>query len=75
MSKPYRPSSGTEGFIFTSKFCDRCKHDNYTDERPQDGCEILVRTLGYGIDDKEYPTEWVSDSSGPRCTAFEARDE
>lgn len=75
MTEPYRPSNGTEGRIFTGKFCDRCKHDNYTDEKPEDGCEILVMTLGYGIKDEEYPKEWVKDSDGPRCTAFESEEE
>ncbi|MEJ1438494.1 MAG: hypothetical protein RPU61_14495 [Candidatus Sedimenticola sp. (ex Thyasira tokunagai)] len=34
-------------------------------------CDILVRTMAYSLNDKEYPDEWIRDKdSGPRCTAF-----
>jgi hypothetical protein len=73
--KSYRPSNGTEGDIFRARFCDRCTKDNFTDENPSGGCEILMNCLCYGIDDEEYPEEWVYNSEGsPVCTAFVARE-
>lgn len=90
MSKPkkYRPSNGTEGMIFQSQFCDRCKRDAEFQKTQVGGCGILARTLGYGIDDPEYPEEWIWNPDkclenglefgtefSPRCTAFEATAE
>lgn len=70
MSKPYRPSNGTEGMDFMEQFCVRCKKDE--DER----CPILGRTMAYQVDEPEYPVEWIRDDDGrnPRCTAFEAKE-
>lgn len=62
---PYRPSNGSEGEWFMSRWCDRCVKD--TNSRP---CRILGRTLAFEIGDKHYPREWVQDDDGPRCTAF-----
>lgn len=70
--KPYRPSNGTEGVLFMSKFCYRCVHDLEYARTMENGCEILANTLVFDVDDKEYPKEWVRDSEGhPVCTKFE----
>jgi hypothetical protein len=75
MSKPYRPSNGTEGDYFCSDFCFRCK--KYPDEdNANKDCDILARSFWYDIDDPKYPTEWIVDDDGlsnPRCTAFEEK--
>lgn len=63
--RKYRPSNGTDGDCFMSQFCSHCTKD--TEENP---CEILGRSLAYSIDDPSYPTEWIEDERGPRCTAF-----
>lgn len=34
------------------------------------GCDILVRSLAFGTDDPDYPTEWVRIDDEPTCTAF-----
>lgn len=65
--KPYRPSNGTEGDIFMGHWCEHCAF-NALDE---DGCDIQLTALAYGIDDPEYPGEWVYRASVPVCTAFQ----
>ena len=87
MRKPYRPSNGTEGMMFQEVFCDKCKHDNFDEETLKGGCEILANSLFFGVDDENYPKEWVYEPEqlerdgyfsiggehGARCTAFEPR--
>ena len=67
MTKPYRPSNGTAGSMFMRKFCDRCTKDD-----PDTGCEIVMLSMMYEIEEPDFPKEWVQDSEGgnPRCTAF-----
>lgn len=57
----YRPSNGSEGEWFRSLWCDRCIKDQF--DKP---CSILSRSLTR----PDYPTQWVEDDDGPRCTAF-----
>lgn len=70
--EPYRPSNGTEGDIFMTAFCYRCRKDT-----TQSPCEIIARTMAYDELDPNYPKEWrrqVDDDSWPgtaECTAFE----
>jgi len=61
--KPYLPSNGTEGEIFTGHWCNRCEHD--IDEN----CEILVRSLCH-----EQPDEWQYQNGKPVCTAWRQRN-
>jgi hypothetical protein len=63
----FRPSNGTIGEAFHADFCARCIHDV-----PFGKCDILSRTLIHKVTDLEYPTEWVSDANGSRCTAFQS---
>lgn len=68
----YRPSNGTEGMIFMEEWCDNCLNQP---ESSDDGeCEILGRTLIYGINEPEYPTEWIYKDGIPTCTAYKFRD-
>jgi hypothetical protein len=61
--KPWRPSNGFEGDLFTSAFCSRCKHGV--------ACDIFLLSLGCGLSDPDYPSELViSDRGQPTCTAF-----
>ena len=70
--KPYQPSNGTEGEIFTGKFCERCiKHPIDYDAKNQ--CSILLKTFIYSVRDSEYPKQWIQDKSGARCTSFKSR--
>lgn len=77
-TKSYRPSNGTEGMMFTERFCERCKHDaryRETDDGA-DGCPILAATYRYEVDSEKYPKEWIVNLDDPigltsRCTAFE----
>ncbi len=65
MSKPYRPSNGSEGEMFERQFCDRCEH--------QGPCMIAANAFWHNIDDPLYPSEWIVDDDGlsnPRCTVF-----
>jgi len=73
MTKPYRPSNGTEGDYFMADFCNKCAREAAYRRDPDanDCCDILVMTFAVGIDDPAYPKEWVTDDKGPRCTAFE----
>lgn len=79
MTKPYRPSNGTEGAIFDAQWCSRCERDAFTrgpDGDPSEGCEILARSLIHNITDPDYPREWQwrgeGGNCGPVCTAFVA---
>ena len=71
--RPYRPSNGTEGMCFTETFCDRCEKDaRYRETNDgEDGCPLLAASMLYDIGEAEYPSEWIEDERGPRCTAFE----
>jgi hypothetical protein len=68
--QPYRPGNGTEGDSFICQWCAKCARDADED----DPCEILTNSMAFDIDDDEYPTEWVIDEDGPRCTAFTRDD-
>lgn len=71
MTKPYRPSNGTEGEFFREKFCYQCAKDNYPDGP---FCKIIRKTIIYRADDPNYPREWVYDPNRhPTCTAFEKK--
>lgn len=77
MTKPYRPSSGTEGASFFEAWCCRCARDKAMREGcdidecdDNEKCQIIADTMCYGIDDPKYPKEWIEDESGQRCTAF-----
>lgn len=73
--KPYRPSNGTEGDMFTSKWCEQCsKHDFDNDDGPV--CGILFGMLNNYHDDPAYPKQICLDENGtPQCTEFEAQVE
>ena len=65
----YRPSNGMEGWAFVERWCCRCTREDLAVERY---CDIGTRTQMFGIDDPEYPVEWVEDADGNgMCTAFE----
>ena len=71
MTRPYRPSNGTEGILFCESFCFRCARDENED------CPIFSNTLIYDPDSPHYPAEWVCDDGDDklpletaRCTAF-----
>lgn len=73
--KKYRPSNGTEGDYFMSKFCYQCIHDNpdYNAKSPR--CEIMTLTMCLSVDDKDYPKEWTYDENGkPICTEWRKWD-
>ena len=61
----YRPSNGSEGEWFIAEFCCNCRRDANED------CPILADTFCYDVDDPAYPSEWIADEEGPRCTAFD----
>jgi len=66
----YRPSNGTEGEGFMARFCANCRRDQDEDEP----CTIATWAMAVDADDPDYPTEWIVDESGPRCTAFDPVD-
>lgn len=65
---PYRPSNGSEGEWFMSRWCERCVKD-----MPSKPCRIIGRTMALSVGEKGYPREWIEDDDGPRCTAFADR--
>lgn len=65
MTTLYRPSNGTEGELFYEEFCAKCVRDQNED------CPIYTATMVFGVDDPQYPKEWIEDEAGPRCTAFD----
>lgn len=69
--KLFRPCNGTHGDAFISAWCGNCERDRKWRESEIEPCEILGRTLAYGIDDPEYPQEWRYDQDDNAvCTAF-----
>jgi len=71
-AKAYRPSNGTEGEVFYSVTCARCRFDDpeRAYEEGEGGCPLYLHAMAFKADDLEYPTEWVRDPD-PMCTAFE----
>ena len=69
MTRPYRPSSGTEGAYFMAAFCDQCVHDAAFRDGTGDSCPIAANTICYDLDDAEYPNEWAYRDGEPVCTA------
>lgn len=68
---PYRPSNGTEGCMFESLWCEPCAMENYDPETNTGGCDILMRSLAFNLNDAEYPKEWIHNEYGQPCrTAF-----
>ncbi len=75
MSRKYRPSSGSEGLDFEAQFCWVCQREA-TFRETQDGtdaCPIVRAAFMFEVTDKEYPTQWIEDESGPRCIEFESK--
>jgi hypothetical protein len=74
--RKYRPSNGTEGDGFMSNHCYQCIHEKFihTNQHGKQ-CDILDRTMMHGVDDEEYPTEWVyNENNKPTCTNWEKWD-
>lgn len=66
--KPYRPSNGTEGMIFESKYCDSCIHNRHEEDRE---CQIIFLSMMFGVLDPNYPEELVyNDQNIPTCTKY-----
>ncbi len=73
MSRPFRPSSGSMGEWFESKFCAICERDIEVRKNAdyEKGCQIYANVLFLEIDHAEYPKEWIyDDDDEPVCTAF-----
>lgn len=68
----YRPSNGTEGEMFMSRWCARCAKDNLNPDTGEGGCEIIANAFAFDIADAEYPREWRYVDGEPVCAAFEA---
>jgi len=65
----YQPSNGTEGEIFTDRYCMKCKNCD-PDPSGKKQCMILCASLCFSVSDPEYPKEWVYDENDePKCTA------
>lgn len=71
--KLYQPSNGTEGMVFTEKFCDTCIFWNDKEIRGTPiGCPIQFGTVIYDIGDDEYPNQWRYKEDGvtPVCLCY-----
>ena len=71
--KKYCPSNGTEGMMFTEKFCEQCIHEKFmhTQNENDKKCQIFTDTLVYDVQDEKYPKEWQYDQNdNPTCTSF-----
>jgi hypothetical protein len=78
----YRPSNGTEGDGFISKWCGKCARDKSLSEdvdfdECEEGecCDIVTMTFMYGVNDPKYPKEWICGKNGPCCMAFVPKGE
>lgn len=73
MSEKYRPSNGTEGMMFESKYCHRCVNEKWMhSQNPKDKqCPIFNSAFFFDIDDPKYPEEMQYNEEGNGiCTAF-----
>ena len=61
MSRPYRPSNGTEGMAFMAAYCGRCKRDQEYQRTQENGCSITVLSMAHYPEDPEYPPEWIEE--------------
>lgn len=69
--QPYRPSNGTEGDLFETHWCGKCRLS-----RLDDGCDIRTAAHIFGIRDPDYPKAWRYDSQGvPICKSFQHIDD
>ncbi len=66
--------NGSEGSIFTSRFCDRCEKDREYREHERNACRIFTDAMAFDTDDAEYPSEWRYVDGEPTCTAFQPED-
>lgn len=67
----YRPSNGSEGEWFASKFCDQCEAERIYRDGEGDSCPIMGKSMAFDVEHPQYPAEWREDGPlGPRCTAF-----
>ena len=85
-TRPYSNSTSDDLINFYDDWCLHCQHDAaWRAEEPlreaggsgnEAGCEILLASGCFQIDDPNYPPEWIEDDvewptpSNPRCTAF-----
>lgn len=70
----FRPSNGTEGDIFMSRYCFQCAKFPH-DSSAKNQCQIVLATFAYDIEDKEYPNQWRYVDGKPTCTSFKSREE
>ena len=74
----YQASNGTEGECFFDAWCRQCARDRSMREGEpieecddNERCDIIDRSMYFGMDSPEYPPEWVYGPDGqPSCTAF-----
>jgi hypothetical protein len=73
----WRASNSTDGFAFSSKYCDKCWHDRRAEKDPEKGCKVLLASMMWRITDQEYPKEWVTDHTSYTgwCTKFQSMEE
>ena len=62
-------SAAGDGWAFCIRFCFNCQKDTVSPV-----CPILRRALSLSVDDPAYPKEWIEDEQGPRCTAFQEKE-
>ena len=72
MLKKYRPANGTEFDYFYAANCANCECDREGRETDGfDGCQIIARSMAFGVDDDHYPQELTLDEhQRPLCTGF-----
>ena len=64
--KKWRPSNGTEGYLFMDAFCKNCTKDK------DNNCQIIWLSMRFNTNDDEYPIQWqYSEDGQPTCTEFE----
>ena len=72
--KPYQPSNGSEGMVFTDKYCMNCLHCD-PDPNGKKQCDILCASMCFSVNEEGYPKEWVYDENDkPSCTSWQKWD-
>lgn len=72
---PWIGSNSTDLMMFIDKYCDKCTKQPISPDA-ENQCNIQMRMMAYGINEKQYPKQIVEDGKGfGKCTSFVNREE
>lgn len=68
----WRPSNGTEGEIFSERWCAGCRRDAAFRADEGDSCPIICNAMAFDTGHPDYPAAWQYGPDGqPICAEFD----